>query len=126
MRGVRTDVVTVYDAHTLRPVQEIGIPPKRAEYFPGDAANALSDDGRFLAVFNLTPRHVALDRRRGRAPLHRRDASTGLQPGVRRRPASLLHAVRRRLGAHRDRSTRAGSRSRQAGTEPFFDPAADP
>src|SRR5262245_30648124 len=55
VRGTRTDVVTIYDARTLAPIQEIGIPPKRAEYFPGNAANALSDDGRFMAVFNLTP-----------------------------------------------------------------------
>src|SRR5690348_4175423 len=55
VRGERTDVVTVYDAATLHPVEEITIPPKRAEYFPGVAANALSDDGRFMAVFNLTP-----------------------------------------------------------------------
>jgi methylamine dehydrogenase heavy chain len=55
VRGKRTDVVTVYDSRSLEPVHEIGIPPKRAEYFPGNAANALSDDGRFLAVFNLTP-----------------------------------------------------------------------
>jgi methylamine dehydrogenase heavy chain len=55
VRGERTDVVTVYDARTLAPLHEIGIPPKRAEYYPGNASSALSDDGRFLAVFNLTP-----------------------------------------------------------------------
>ncbi|MGH7893279.1 MAG: amine dehydrogenase large subunit [Candidatus Binatia bacterium] len=55
VRGERTDVVTVYDGGTLTPVAEIPLPPKRAEYFPGNAANTLSDDGRFLAVFNLTP-----------------------------------------------------------------------
>jgi methylamine dehydrogenase heavy chain len=55
VRGERTDVVTVYDGRTLAPLAEIGIPPKRAEYFPGNAANALSDDGRLVAVFNLTP-----------------------------------------------------------------------
>src|SRR5437867_1509615 len=56
VRGQRTDVVTVYDATTLRPLgDEIEIPAERAEYFPGVAANALSDDGRFMAVFNLTP-----------------------------------------------------------------------
>src|SRR5881628_1454779 len=86
VRGERTDVVTVYDAATLRPLDEIVIPPKRAEYFPGVAtkrpssemafaatpgkysarfggitisssgrsvaANAISDDGRFVAIFN--------------------------------------------------------------------------
>jgi len=55
VRGDRTDVVTVYDGRTLQPQAEIPIPAKRAEYYPGNAANALSDDGRFLAVFNLTP-----------------------------------------------------------------------
>ena len=55
VRGERTDVVNVYDAATLQPLHEISIPPKRAEYFPGNAANALSDDGRWVAVFNLTP-----------------------------------------------------------------------
>ncbi len=55
VRGDRTDVVTVYDGRTLTPLAEVGIPPKRAEYFPGNAASALSDDGRFMAVFNLTP-----------------------------------------------------------------------
>src|SRR5882724_11879270 len=55
VRGQRTDVVTVYDATTLQPLDEVAIPPRRAEYFPGNAANALTDDGRFMAVFNLTP-----------------------------------------------------------------------
>jgi len=55
VRGERTDVVNVYDATTLAPLHEIAIPPKRAEYFPGNAANALSDDGRYAAVFNATP-----------------------------------------------------------------------
>jgi methylamine dehydrogenase heavy chain len=55
VRGDRTDVVTVYDPTTLMPEAEIPIPPKRAEYFPGVAPNALSDDGRFVAVFNVTP-----------------------------------------------------------------------
>jgi len=55
VRGERTDVVTVYDARTLQPLDEIGIPPHRGEYFPGAASNALSDDGSIMAVFNLTP-----------------------------------------------------------------------
>ncbi len=55
VRGERTDVLTTYDARTLLPLDEIVLPPRRAEFFPGNAANALSDDGRFVAVFNLTP-----------------------------------------------------------------------
>src|SRR5205814_10648160 len=31
VRGERTDVVTVYDASTLQPLAEVGIPPKRGE-----------------------------------------------------------------------------------------------
>jgi methylamine dehydrogenase heavy chain len=55
IRGDRSDVVTVYDAQTLMPREEVAIPPKRAEYFPGVAANALSGDGHYIAVFNVTP-----------------------------------------------------------------------
>jgi methylamine dehydrogenase heavy chain len=54
-RGRRTDVVTVYDATTLAPIGEIEIPPKRADVVNGAALSTLLDDGRFLAVFNLTP-----------------------------------------------------------------------
>jgi methylamine dehydrogenase heavy chain len=54
-RGERSDVVTVYDAASLLPAAEIALPPKRANYASGVASNALSVDGRFLAVFNLTP-----------------------------------------------------------------------
>jgi methylamine dehydrogenase heavy chain len=54
-RGERSDLVTVYDAASLLPAAEIALPPKRADYATGVASNALSDDGRFLAVFNLTP-----------------------------------------------------------------------
>src|SRR5207244_2002293 len=53
---VASGVALAADAATLRPLDEIEIPAERAEYFPGVAANALSDDGRFMAVFNLTPR----------------------------------------------------------------------
>jgi methylamine dehydrogenase heavy chain len=35
VRGDRTDVVTVYDGHTLQPLHEIAIPPKRAGTSPG-------------------------------------------------------------------------------------------
>ena len=54
-RGERTDLVTVYDAARLAPIAEIRIPPKRADVVNGAALSTLLDDGRFLAVFNLTP-----------------------------------------------------------------------
>src|SRR5437762_10255229 len=100
VRGKRTDVVTVYDAATLQPLgDEIEIPAERAEYFPGTAANALSDDGRFMAVFNLTPPDLRLDRGRERAALHRARRHPRVQPRVHRRRAPFPHAVRERRRA---------------------------
>ncbi len=54
-RGTRTDIVTVFDASTLLPVDEIAIPAKRVQMLSPIGAVELSDDGRFLAVYNLTP-----------------------------------------------------------------------
>jgi methylamine dehydrogenase heavy chain len=54
-RGTRTDVVTVYDAVHLTPVAEIAIPPKRSSNLPMAAAAALTDDDRFLLIYNFTP-----------------------------------------------------------------------
>ena len=54
-RGERTDVVTFYDAQTLAPVDEVVLPPKRAINVLAQANAALTDDDRFLAVFNMTP-----------------------------------------------------------------------
>jgi methylamine dehydrogenase heavy chain len=54
-RGVRTDVVTVYDAANLKPVEEIAIPPKRSSNFPTMANAEVTDDDRFLLIYNFTP-----------------------------------------------------------------------
>ena len=54
-RGTRTDVVTIYDATHLQPVGEIDIPPKRASVMPMPGAQALTDDDRFLLIYNFTP-----------------------------------------------------------------------
>ena len=54
-RGTRTDVVTVYDPRKLAPVVEIGIPPKRGSHMPMIASAALTDDDRFLVIYNFTP-----------------------------------------------------------------------
>ena len=54
-RGDRTDVITVYDAKRLAPAREIAIPPKRQQHIPPDSsALAVTPDGRFLLVANLT------------------------------------------------------------------------
>ena len=54
-RGVRTDVVTIYDAHTLNPVKEIQIPPKRSANMPMMANAVLTDDDRYMLIYNFTP-----------------------------------------------------------------------
>ena len=54
-RGTRTDLVSISNANTLQPMSEVVIPPKRSEHTSWVAGSALSDDGRFLAVFNLNP-----------------------------------------------------------------------
>jgi len=54
-RGTRTDVVSLYDATHLLPVGEIEIPPKRASVMPMPGAQALTDDDRFLLIYNFTP-----------------------------------------------------------------------
>lgn len=54
-RGQRTDVVTIYDASRLEPLGEIAIPPKRSSSMPMLANAALTDDERFLLIYNFTP-----------------------------------------------------------------------
>jgi methylamine dehydrogenase heavy chain len=54
-RGKRTDVVTLYDAGTLNVVGEIAIPPKRSSNLPMIANAALTDDDRFLLIYNFNP-----------------------------------------------------------------------
>ena len=54
-RGTRTDVVTIYDAARLAPVGEIEIPPKRSSNMPMMANAILTDDGRFLLIYNFNP-----------------------------------------------------------------------
>jgi len=54
-RGTRTDVVSLYDATHLSPVGEISIPAKRASNMPMMADSELTDDGRFLLIYNFTP-----------------------------------------------------------------------
>ncbi len=54
-RGKRTDVVTLYDAATLAPVGEVAIPPKRASNMPNMGSAVLTDDDRFLLIYNFNP-----------------------------------------------------------------------
>jgi methylamine dehydrogenase heavy chain len=54
-RGERTDVITFYDPQELKPTAEVIIPPKRFSGMPTHNSFALTDDDRFLIVYNFTP-----------------------------------------------------------------------
>lgn len=55
VRGDRTDVVTIYDAHKLEPIGEIPVPTKRQLAIPDPTSMQPTEDGRFLLMLNLTP-----------------------------------------------------------------------
>lgn len=54
-RGERTDVISLYDSAHLSFISEIRIPPKRSSNVPMMANAQLTDDGRFLVVYNFNP-----------------------------------------------------------------------
>jgi methylamine dehydrogenase heavy chain len=54
-RGERTDVLTFYDPHTLAPTTEVMLPGKRAHNTLPAGNAAISDDDRFIAIFNMVP-----------------------------------------------------------------------
>ncbi len=54
-RGERSDLVTVYDMENLDVQAEIRIPAKRAAIVAQKNAMAVTESGRFLLAFNLTP-----------------------------------------------------------------------
>jgi methylamine dehydrogenase heavy chain len=55
-RGERTDVLEIYDVATLSLQAEVEVPAKRAIDAVALGHSALSDDDRFVAMFNWTPR----------------------------------------------------------------------
>jgi methylamine dehydrogenase heavy chain len=124
-RGERTDVVEIYDAASLAFVAEVVIPPKRATNAVALGHAALSDDERFVAVFNWTTGTslsiVDVERRTFAAEIP--------MPGC-----SLVYAAgpRRFLSICGDGALLAitlddhGLEAGRARTEPFFDPHADP
>lgn len=125
VRGERTDVVTVYDSRTLKPKSEIPIPAKRGEYFPGNASNALSDDGRFMAIFNITPATslsiVDVKERRFTTEVEAPGCALVYPAGPRR--FFMLCGNGSALIVQLDEK---GALEKAERTEPFFDAAKDP
>jgi len=124
-RGERSDVTTVYDATSLAPVAEVAMPPKRAINPLPTGNAALSDDERFLAVFNMDPATslsiVDTATRSLAAEIPTPGCSLAYAAGPRRFAA--LCADGALLAIDLDDAGQLARRTRSA---PFFDPEADP
>ena len=124
-RGERTDVVTIYDAVSLFPIAEVGIPAHRAFNSLVSANAALSDDERFVAVFNYTPATslsiVDVQQRSFAGEIATPGCSLAYAAGPRR--FAMLCADGAFLTVTLDAAGREAGRRR---SQPFFDPAADP
>lgn len=124
-RGERTDMVTFYDASSLAPVGEVVIPPKRAINVLTTGNAGLSDDGRFLAVFNMTPATslsvVDVRERRLAGEISTPGCSLVYPAGPRR--FMMLCTDGALLTVSLDE--RGAEASKQRG-RPFFDPESDP
>ncbi|MGC1343066.1 MAG: amine dehydrogenase large subunit, partial [Candidatus Binataceae bacterium] len=53
--GTRTDAVEIFDARTLEFKSEVKIPPKRLLIVPKNNSAAVTTDGRFMLIANMTP-----------------------------------------------------------------------
>jgi len=124
-RGQRTDVVTAYGARSLAPEREIPIPAKRAINVLPVGNAALSDDDRFLAVFNQTPATSlsVVDLERGSFAGEIETPGCALVYGAGPRRFLMLCGDGAALWVEIDDQ---GNAIRKRRSEPFFDPEADP
>ncbi|MBW2281159.1 MAG: amine dehydrogenase [Deltaproteobacteria bacterium] len=124
-RGERTDVVTLYDTESLAVRGEVVIPAKRAHNAQPGGNAALSDDGRFAAVFNMNPGTSLsiVDLREQRFAGEIPTPGCSLVYGAGARRFVMICADGALLTVTLDDSGQAVSRVR---SEPFFDSIADP
>ena len=124
-RGERTDVVSIYDPFMLTPVAEIEIPAKRVSTLPRLADSALTDDDRFMAVFNLTPAAslsiVDVEQRRFAGEVMTPGCAMAYAAGDRRFFALCSDGALLLIDLAEDGAQAAAHRS-----EPFFDALEDP
>jgi methylamine dehydrogenase heavy chain len=125
VRGKRTDVVTIFDPRTLGVVGEIVIPPARLTSIPSPITSGITDDQRFLVIYNMTPAQSAsvIDLRERRFVEEVQTAGCAMAiPGGERRftmicsDGSLMTLVL-------DATGREAGRLR---SKAFFDPQQDP
>jgi methylamine dehydrogenase heavy chain len=124
-RGDRTDLLSIYDALSLRPIGEVLLPPRRAMNVLPSANAALTDDDRFALVFNMTPATsvsvVDLERRTFTAEVAIPGCSLVYAAGARRFLSPCGDGAL--LVVTLDDS---GAEATRVRTRPFFDPQRDP
>lgn len=124
-RGERTDVVTFYDAKTLFPTGEVVIPPKRLSALGALTHSGLTDDERFLILYNFTPAQsvtvVDLEERRLAGEFDAAGCALVFPSGPRRFHMMCADGALLTLNLN----DRGEVVERVRGT-PFFDPDADP
>lgn len=124
-RGDRTDVLEIYDIATLSPVAEIVLPGRRATDAVALGHTAITDDERFVAVFNWTPATslsiVDVEQRRLASEIQIPGCSLVYAAGKRRFFALCADGSALVMTLNED-----GSEAGKQRTEPFFDPVKDP
>ncbi len=124
-RGERTDVLTFYDPMELKPTGEVIIPAKRFSGIPTQNLTAITDDNRFLIVYNFTPAQsvsiIDLEKRRLVGETPTAGCALVLPAGDRRflmmcGDGSLMTVTLNDTGEVTNKQR----------NKPFFDPRADP
>lgn len=124
VRGKRTDVINIFDPRTLDITGEIPIPAKRLTSIPTLINSGITNDQRFMVLYNMTPAQsvtvVDLANRRFASEVITPGCAMTL-PGERR--FRMLCADGTLLSVELDADGREASRARSA---PFFEPRKDP
>lgn len=125
-RGTRTDVVTFYDGRTLDAVGEVEIPPKRVNALPMPTLYGLTDDDRFLVIYNFTPAQsvsvVDVQARKFVGEIDTAGCALAIPTGNRSFMAVCGDGTA--LGVKLDDAGRQVAKARSAA--PIFDPMTDP
>lgn len=124
-RGERTDVVTFYDTHTLAVTGEVVIPPRRAHSASPIGHHAISDNGQFIALYNMNPAQSVsiVDTRAHTFVTEIQTPGCGTVYGAGERRFFMICGNGALMFITLNDAGEVVSQTR---TEPFFDPTKDP
>ncbi|MEX2495219.1 MAG: amine dehydrogenase large subunit [Woeseia sp.] len=124
-RGERTDVVSFYDTRTLDIVDEVEIPPKRHSGLVNMGFNSLTDNDRFLTIYNFSPAQsvsiVDVESREFSGEINTPGCALTYASGD--RSFMMMCGNGSLMTVSLDDQGKEASRER---SEPFFDPRSDP